>query len=193
MKKIFSVMLLLLVVLFVVVSCGPVSVDEKSEASIGANADVNADAEVGANTVTTITADGVMTTVKTEATVGENKIVVDTDNVDINTTVTATGTSSEVVVDKSTVTTKGTMTAAELEAFCVKGRVYNYASEQGTVDVVYEGMVDFKGGRFCKGLHTQTIQGMTINSVYYMTANGEDIWVETEVAGQKSEVHITQK
>ena len=54
-------------------------------------------------------------------------------------------------------------------------------------------MIDYKGGQYCKGFHTQTIQGMTIETVYYTTESGADVWAETTVAGQKSEVHVIQK
>ncbi len=126
----------------------------------------------------------------------DTKIIDDTEDVTATVEATADGTKTEVQLNKEVITADIAPTAADEAAFkdwCVKGKIWTYHSNQGSVEVIYDGIVDYKGGKYCKGFHTQIIQGMSINTVYYTTYGAEDIWIETNVAGQKSEVHVTQK
>ncbi len=97
----------------------------------------------------------------------------------------------DLVKADTTVKTVEDVNLEGLDEWCEKGKVWKYGSAEGSVDVVFEGIVEFKGQDYCKGLHTLEVQGLTVKTTYYTAIGGKDIWVISDVAGQTVENHVT--
>ncbi len=84
--------------------------------------------------------------------------------------------------------------------WCVKGQTYAVSQEGSSSNTVIEGVVSYKGEQRCKGISKTTIQvpgGYSADieaiTTYYFNEGGEDVWVVSNVNGQTTEVHVTNK
>ncbi len=75
--------------------------------------------------------------------------------------------------------------------WCVKGQKYEFSAEGGASSTIIQGVETYKGKEFCKGVSKTKAGPMEVVTTYYFTQGGEEMWVIADVAGQKTETHIT--
>lgn len=57
--------------------------------------------------------------------------------------------------------------------------------------MIISGLTTFKGKEYCKAEYTANSNGNSVHTIYYFTEDSKDVWVQTTVNGQTSEVHVT--
>jgi hypothetical protein len=70
--------------------------------------------------------------------------------------------------------------------WCLAG-VYSQ-TQYGTGAI--EGMVEFKGGTYCKIVATSSSGGVTVSYTYYYNQDSTDVWTVTDINGQVTEMHM---
>ncbi|NQV91700.1 hypothetical protein HQ489_04460 [Candidatus Woesearchaeota archaeon] len=75
--------------------------------------------------------------------------------------------------------------------WCVKGQKYEFSGDNSGSSTVIQGVETYKGSEFCKGISSTKAGPMEIETTYYFTQGGEEMWVISDVAGTKTETHVT--
>jgi len=78
-----------------------------------------------------------------------------------------------------------------LADWCVKGQKYEFSAEGGASSTTIEGPSTYKGSEFCKGISKTKAGPVEVVTTYYFTQGGEEMWVISDVAGTKTETHVT--
>lgn len=74
--------------------------------------------------------------------------------------------------------------------WCTKGYTFEHEQEGVQIAANIQGMSSYKGQEFCKGIHSQEMQGLQIDTTYYFNYGAQEMWVISTVMGQTTEVHI---
>ncbi|MFH1589143.1 MAG: hypothetical protein ABIB43_01095 [archaeon] len=78
-----------------------------------------------------------------------------------------------------------------IDEWCLAGTTYDVSSTDGSVSTIIEGLETYKGKEYCKGVQTTNIEGVgEIQTTYYFTYEGQEMWVISTVAEQTTELHI---
>ncbi|MBP7708258.1 hypothetical protein KA107_01120 [Candidatus Pacearchaeota archaeon] len=87
-----------------------------------------------------------------------------------------------------------------ISEWCVKGQTYSVSQNGSASNTVIEGVVTYKGEQRCKGISKTVIQvpggyvaDIEAITTYYFNEGGKDVWVSSNVNGQTTEVHVTNK
>lgn len=87
-----------------------------------------------------------------------------------------------------------TITGEDFSEWCTPGAAYAVTTTDASVESVIEGVETYEGEEFCKARHTQTISqngfDMTIDTTYYFSYEGKEVYAITNAGGQETVVHI---
>lgn len=119
----------------------------------------------------------------------EGKIIVDNDDAEIK--INSVEKSVEVKLKNASDIVDIPEGLSEDE-WCLAGSVYEVEVEEGQVVSEIVGMDNFKEERYCHAISNTKAGEMDIVTSYYFSYGGEDVWAVVEIAGQKTEIHITK-
>lgn len=78
-----------------------------------------------------------------------------------------------------------------MSEWCKQGQTFDYSEQGSRANAVIIGPATFKGQEYCKGEETVTTNEMTVKTVYHFTYEAKDMWIQSTINGQTSEVHVT--
>jgi hypothetical protein len=77
-----------------------------------------------------------------------------------------------------------------IENWCISGEVIDDSSEYGEINGTVIGSTTFKNSSYCRADAIANLDGLEIDIEYYYTYGKTDVWVVTEIYGQKVEQRI---
>lgn len=109
------------------------------------------------------------------------------ENISVNTSVEDGVIKNEVVIKNSEVPTQD---LGNIDEWCLAGEKYDFSNEDGVVTADIVGPTTYKGVEVCEATTTTTTEYFDMTSQYFFSEGAKEIWVVTDVAGQKTETYV---